>query len=147
MQCDGNARCDYDAELDATACVCNDGYLGDGFKCILESDFTDGTSLPGCQRPSDCSDGQTCVIVPERASGRRTSEVLFEFRCIATYRLQEDSSEEESSEEDSSEEKQGTTRSSLVYKGFVEKNLGSIVIQCYPNISQPPMLWTSLKPF
>ena len=128
MQCDGNARCDYDAELDATACVCNEGYLGDGFKCILETDFTDGTSLPGCQRPSDCSHGQTCVIVPERAPGR-TNEVLFEFRCV---RLKEDSSEEESSEEDSSEEKEGTTRSSLVYKAWSKEFLGSIVKKCYP---------------
>ena len=103
MQCDDNARCDYDADLDATACVCNDGFLGDGFKCVRESDIWAGDSArPGCQRPSDCSLGQTCVIVPQRVPGP-TSEVEFEFTCLWLDQ-EDDSSSEESSEEDSSEE-------------------------------------------
>ena len=41
MQCGDDARCDYDPRQDSTVCVCNQGFFGDGYRCVH------GSELPG----------------------------------------------------------------------------------------------------
>ena len=36
--CDANARCEFDRDTRRYLCMCNEGYQGDGYQCVVEGE-------------------------------------------------------------------------------------------------------------
>lgn len=64
-QCGYRAKCVYDSGYDHSTCICDVGYIGDGFECEA---FKEDIQPGDCTRHSHCLLDEKCVLSPKSGS-------------------------------------------------------------------------------